>query len=485
MTVFSPTEAIARDTIERRAWPAIAGPVNRESFDDAQRRHRWSARVLTAILLPVVVLTSVPLALFSAPALWAAIIIVLDVASVVVATPDATDWFEVGDLIAGGRLEVGDLGARALLVVSPGVILIVLAWIGVRRVVLRSGTPGALAAIGVRDPDRRDVEERQLENVVEEMAIAAGLPTPRIAVLDARVVNAAALGRSPRDAVVVVSRQLLDRYDRSETTGVIANRVAAIGNGDLRLSMVIVSVLLTFRTVVVAIGGPASKTNRRRAWRLLTAPLRPRRDAALEAAVIEAVLSEDDPDDESEFFLSLPFTMLRLGLDFIRWFSCSLLAGPLLALLWRTRCHLADAGAVELTRYPDGLARSLLHLAGAGEPAPGSTFSSHLFVVGAPAPADERSGSVGSSSVFSILPSVGRRLARLQRMGSTVPPPARPRVDAGPLRWTIGFALTVPVLLFAVLVMAATFVVLCALTIFAGLLVLAPVLVAHPWLRVG
>jgi Zn-dependent protease with chaperone function len=59
------------------------------------------------------------------------------------------------------------------------------------------------------------------------------------------------------------------------------------------------------------------------------------------------------------------------------------LLGPLLAFTWRTRCYLADATAVQLTRNPDGLARALVQLLDTGALIPGSQGVSHLFIVGA------------------------------------------------------------------------------------------------------
>src|SRR5437588_502785 len=71
--------------------------------------------------------------------------------------------------------------------------------------------------LGASEPRAGDLEERQLQNIIEEMAIAAGLRPPRVVLLDGDGANAALVGASDADATIVVSRGLLDTFTREET----------------------------------------------------------------------------------------------------------------------------------------------------------------------------------------------------------------------------------------------------------------------------
>jgi Zn-dependent protease with chaperone function len=117
-------------------------------------------------------------------------------------------------------------------------------WLAVRSVWLAAGVGHTLLAIGARPPKDGDLEEHQLVNVVQEMAIAAGIPAPAVRLLDAKVANAAAIGRDPTESYVVVGRRLLDEFDREETEGLLAHLIGSIGNGDLRGAAQIHSLLI-------------------------------------------------------------------------------------------------------------------------------------------------------------------------------------------------------------------------------------------------
>ncbi len=74
------------------------------------------------------------------------------------------------------------------------------------------------------------------------MAIAAGVPPPRVLVLDAPAPNAAVVGRSKDDATIIVPRGLLDDLGRAPTGAIVADMLAVIVNGDLRMALVLASV---------------------------------------------------------------------------------------------------------------------------------------------------------------------------------------------------------------------------------------------------
>src|SRR5690606_30118975 len=87
------------------------------------------------------------------------------------------------------------------------------------------------------DPDTTQPDERRLLNVVEEMALASGVPVPEVWVLDEEDgINAFASGHSPADAAIGVTRGCLRTLTRSELQGVIAHEFSHILNGDMRLN---------------------------------------------------------------------------------------------------------------------------------------------------------------------------------------------------------------------------------------------------------
>ena len=86
--------------------------------------------------------------------------------------------------------------------------------------------------------EKKDLPE--LYNIVENLSITAGLPMPKLYLIDEQAPNAFATGRNPEHAVVAVTRGLLDMLDRSELEGVLAHELSHIGNRDMLLSTVVV-----------------------------------------------------------------------------------------------------------------------------------------------------------------------------------------------------------------------------------------------------
>ena len=92
--------------------------------------------------------------------------------------------------------------------------------------------------------------ERRLRNVVDEMAIATGLKSPRVFVLDReQAINALAAGWEPQDSVIAVTRGALDRLTRAELQGVVAHEFAHILNGDTRLNMRLIGMVFGLQMV--------------------------------------------------------------------------------------------------------------------------------------------------------------------------------------------------------------------------------------------
>ncbi|HEU4991019.1 MAG TPA: M48 family metallopeptidase [Luteimonas sp.] len=194
------------------------------------------------------------------------------------------------------------------------------------------GDQVALQLGGVPVPeDTTDFNLRRLRNVVEEIAIASGVPVPRLYVLEHEAaINAFAAGYTPADAVVAVTRGALDRLNRDELQGVIAHEFSHILNGDMRLNIRLMGVL--FGILVLAIigrkvlqfgGGGRGRDNRGAA-------------AVLVAALVAIVIG----------YVGLFFArMIKAGVS-------------------RQRESLADASAVQFTRQTRGLSGALKKIGG-------------------------------------------------------------------------------------------------------------------------
>lgn len=147
---------------------------------------------------------------------------------------------------------LGDLGllgpslVRMAPVAVPALLAAMLVWFWLRAVFSRAASADLLARLKARPARLDDFEERQLGNIVEEVAIGTGAPVPRLLLIDSPIVNAAALGASHEDGVVLITRGLLENLNRSETEAVVARLISAIGAGDLRVAAGIMAVLRTF-----------------------------------------------------------------------------------------------------------------------------------------------------------------------------------------------------------------------------------------------
>lgn len=400
----------------------MIGPRDRESFFEAQRRNRRATWRLSAVAVIATVVMGIPLALTITPLLYAAALIIADIVSIWAPLP-ASFWQHANELARYGMVGIGwltqgkavnpqalALGLAVLLL--PGAILSVGLWLGVNALFHRAGVGGALLALKAREPNQSELKELQLADVVQEMAIAAGLPAPKIMLIDVPAANAAAIGTSPNDARIVVSRGLLEQLNRDELEGALAHLVASIGNGDLRIAFRVTSVFETCGLLVAIINAPFGRRSRGTLWRIVRYGLFGKKDsesAAQEAAAMAALLTRsvgldtDDIDDvfdnasrkKSIFgsvrtFLLFPIFLTNMAIKLSLWFFSFSMLGPSMALLWRKRKYLADACAVQLTRNPNGLAEALRKLNSERGPIPGGAWASHLFLVN-PAGSDRMS----------------------------------------------------------------------------------------------
>ena len=98
-----------------------------------------------------------------------------------------------------------------------------------------------LSMAGANQINNTDPDYKYVYKSVENVALAAGLPTPRVYVINDNGLNAFATGRGPRDATVALTRGIIQKLDRVELEGVIAHEMAHIGNRDIRLDMFIIT----------------------------------------------------------------------------------------------------------------------------------------------------------------------------------------------------------------------------------------------------
>ncbi len=203
-----------------------------------------------------------------------------------------------------------------------------------RMATLASGGGKVARSLGgtLITPDTRDPLRRRLHNVVEEMAIASGVPVPEVYVLEQEPgLNAFAAGFTPGDAAIAVTRGSLEAFNRDELQGVIAHEFSHVLNGDMRLNMQLLGIL--FGILVISLIGRTIL----RSVRL--ARFRSRGSNDKGGGIVVAVAT------------GLALAVIGyLGLFFARLIKAG---------VSRQREYLADASAVQFTRQTDGIAGAL------------------------------------------------------------------------------------------------------------------------------
>jgi Zn-dependent protease with chaperone function len=297
--------------------------------------------------------------------------IVLALNAVVVVALDANLDHDVR-LAAGGNLF--SRHPTALLVTT----VLTLAVIGIASLFktgkLRSGGGAVARELGgtLVSMDTQDRRHRRLRNVVEEIAIASGVPVPEIYVLEQEPgINAFAAGWSPADAAIAVTQGALDRLNRDELQGVIAHEFSHVLNGDMRLNIRLMGVL--FGILVIGI------------------------------AAREFLLRARGGGRDGAALLVIALAVMIIGYVGL-FFGRIIKAG-----VSRQREFLADASAVQFTRQNQGLAGALKKIAATAE---GSKLAAH--------DAEEVShmlfgDGVGYSALFATHPPLLERLERIDR----------------------------------------------------------------------
>lgn len=235
-----------------------------------------------------------------------------------------------------------------------------------------------LTISGARPADRR--RDFDFYTVAENLAIGGGIPKPKLYVIDDSAPNAFATGRDPEHAVVVATRGLLDKLSRTELEGVIAHELTHIRNYDVRL-MSIVAVLVG----TVALLGD---------WFLRMSFLGRRGDNRRSGQL-----------DALFIVLGLIFAILS-----------PIIAQLIQLAISRRREFFADAGAVAITRQPDGLISALKKIASDREPLEvANKATAHLYIEN-PFKDKAKSGVSWFANLFNTHPPLEERLKALAKM---------------------------------------------------------------------
>jgi heat shock protein HtpX len=232
----------------------------------------------------------------------------------------------------------------------------------------------ALAVSGARPATKE--EHRYLVNVTEAVALGAGVPTPRLYVIDSPAPNAFATGRNPQNGAIAVTKGLMELLDRQELEGVVAHEMAHVKNYDIRFASMLaatVGAIVLLRDVV---------------WRGMRYGGRSRRSSggggkgqgiAMILLVVLLVLAP------------LLATLLKLAVS-------------------RRREYLADATGAYITRNPDGLASALQKLRDyRGEPLRVSEGVQHMFFT-------NPVKGLNAAAWLATHPPIDDRISRLRRM---------------------------------------------------------------------
>lgn len=282
-------------------------------------------------------------------------------------------------LLVGFLVLYGGLGYALSLWFGTSALVVAIA-IAIFMLVINLYMADDLVALvtGARRVERKE-EAPELWRMVENLAITAGLPMPRLFIVPDSSPNAFAAGRTPKQAIVAVTSGLLERLDEEELEGVLAHEMSHIRNYDIRL--------MTWAAVLAGSIALLAQIFTRALW---FGGGRDRGGGAANLIVLVVVL-------------------------------VSLILAPIAAMLIqfaisRRREYVADASAAELTRYPQGLASALRAISADARPsrALGNPAIAHMMIV-APLGARGR-----GSKLFATHPPAEDRIARLAQMAGGV-----------------------------------------------------------------
>ena len=249
--------------------------------------------------------------------------------------------------------------------------------LGMTAVSWFAGDAIALSTTGAKEITER-AQFPELWNLVENLAITAGIPMPRVYVIEDESPNAFATGRDPAHSSVAVTTGLLHRLERVELEGVIAHEMSHVKNLDIRVMM-----------VVIVLVGALSMLG----------------DTFLRFGIGNR-RGKSDRDNNGGI-------MVIVGIAFL---VLAPIIGQLIKLaISRKREYLADASGSLLTRYPEGLALALEKIRDTNIPLQKTSSATNHLWISEPVPAGGVSRFV--AGLFSTHPPIEDRIAKLRNMG--------------------------------------------------------------------
>jgi heat shock protein HtpX len=174
----------------------------------------------------------------------------------------------------------------------------------------------AIASVGAKPASRE--RNKQFYNLIEGLAIASGLPMPKLFVMESPQINAFASGRNPENAVVCVTTGALEKLDKKELEGVLAHELSHVANYDIRY--------ITLATVMVGMIAIISEIFLRSLW------------------------FRNDNENKNVVFIFLGILMAILAPIVVQLVQLA---------ISRKREYAADASGIKFTRYPQGLIGAL------------------------------------------------------------------------------------------------------------------------------
>ena len=253
--------------------------------------------------------------------------------------------------------------AGGALAAGLGLIVALVAW--------TSGSNILLSISGARPANQ--IEDQVLDNVCEEMAIAAGIPKPKLYVIEDSAPNAFATGKDPEHGVICFTTGLIEKLDRDELQGVMAHEMSHIRNYDIKFMTVIAITAGLIPLIADMFGRSIWYGGGRRSSR--------------------------DNDNSNAIFV-----VLAIALSII----APIFAKLLELAVSRQREYLADSSAAELTRYPEGLASALLKISADPEPLEAANRATqHMYIV------NPLRGAENLAAMFSTHPPIEERVRGL------------------------------------------------------------------------
>jgi Zn-dependent protease with chaperone function len=479
------TQATEPGSDERASFAAGA----REDFRDAIARHRRTAWRVTAACAAAYLVLGLVVAGLMAPLLYCLGGLALDLVNLAVPTPDllgAAGRVIKAIFLSGQPIRMEPALGVAVLAAAPGLAIYVLAMFAIRRALLMSPMfergPTRGEAVG-RGPNPARLAEIQIVDTVEEMAVAAAIPSPRVVFVEGSR-NAASFGVDADNATVLIGAEMPQILSRQQMQGVAAHLIASVASGDTTVGMRTAFTLGAVTLISAFNTGFADAGDRYATFRLLRALVAPTRSnlawilARLSDPLADRNRTAKEPSGAKSQswrdWAMMPLMGPMIMSGFLSMVVHGLILGPLLSLAWRQRKYAADATAVQLTREPNALDQALEAMGGAGAAAGLPPWAGHLCVVD---PGSD--GGDNAFAGFSVFPSIDRRRQELVRMGADDDPALKRKPIP---RWMLAILIAFAAVFFA-LVGVIIYLLLILSAALTGMFTLIPALILHHVLR--